>query len=114
MECDYQGLQAAITRGSTKCKYANNYCDDLYINFLSVYYCYLEGNIYYGFSFLILMWLICIYVINSISELYISPAIIYINDQFKNHQKFCALTLLAFGSQVSKIITLIIYINNCW
>ena len=104
MNCTLQNINSFITINE-KCLFVSTNCSYEYLNFYSLYYCYMKGSIIINSILLIIFLIILFFILSSTSDIFLSTAITKIVETFKINQNVAAVTLLAFGNGAPDVIS---------
>lgn len=104
MNCTLSNINSYITI-KEKCSFVSNYCSYEYINFYSLYYCYMKGSNILTSVILIIILIILFFILSSTSDIFLTTAITKIVETFKINQNIAAVTLLAFGNGAPDVIS---------
>lgn len=107
MKCDISTINSFLTI-KDKCNFVSKNCPYEYINFYSLYFCYMKGSAIFSFIAFSLILVILFFIISSTSDVFLSTAITKIVETFHINQNFAAVTLLAFGNGAPDVISSLI------
>ncbi len=107
MSCNLSTIKSFLTI-QDKCNFVSKNCTYEYINFYSLYYCYMKGSIIPTSIIMIIILIILFFVLSSTSDLFLSTAITKIVDSFNINQNIAAVTLLAFGNGAPDVISALV------
>ena len=91
-----------------KCIFVSKNCSYEYINFYSLYFCYMKGSVIFSSIVFILILVILFFIISTTTDIFLSTAITKIVETFKINQNIAAVTLLAFGNGAPDVISSLI------
>ena len=107
MKCDKSTINSFLSI-KDKCNFVSKNCPYDYINFYSLYFCYMRGSVFFSFIVFSLILIILFFIISSTSDIFLSTAITKIVETFKINQNLAAVTLLAFGNGAPDVISSLI------
>ena len=107
MNCELSKINSFLSI-KDKCIFVSKNCSYEYINFYSLYFCYMKGSIIFSSIIFILILVILFFIISTTTDIFLSTAITKIVETFKINQNIAAVTLLAFGNGAPDVISSLI------
>ena len=104
MSCNLPTINSFVTI-QDKCNFVSKNCSYEYINFYSLYYCYMNGSIIPTSIIMIIILIILFFILSSPSDIFLSTAITKIVETLNINQNIAAVTLLAFGNGAPDVIS---------
>ena len=104
MSCNLPTINSFVTI-QDKCNFVSKNCSYEYINFYSLYYCYMNGSIIPTSIIMIIILIILFFILSSTSDIFLSTAITKIVETLNINQNIAAVTLLAFGNGAPDVIS---------
>jgi len=104
MSCNLPTINSFVTI-QDKCNFVSKNCSYEYINFYSLYYCYMNGSIIPTSIIMIIILIILFFILSSTSDIFLSTSITKIIEILDINQNIAAVTLLAFGNGAPDVIS---------
>ncbi len=104
MSCNLPTINSFVTI-QDKCNFVSKNCSYEYINFYSLYYCYMNGSIIPTSIIMIIILIILFFILSSTSDIFLSTSITKIIETLNINQNIAAVTLLAFGNGAPDVIS---------